>query len=168
MIRLATDRDLPAIAAIYAEAVAHPFHTADLEPRTDAAWERWWAAHPPARYPVFVAEIGDDVVGWASLSAHRPGRAALVEVAEVSYYIAFAHHRKGFGEALVRHAMARARQRGYRLLYGLLIDGNTASIRLLEKLGFTEWGRLPSAVHVGEAFRDQVYMGRLLGAERLP
>src|SRR5512140_2620131 len=46
-VRLADRADLPAIVAIYNEAVADRFATADLDPITTDARAGWFAAHDP-------------------------------------------------------------------------------------------------------------------------
>ena len=104
-IRLARPGDLPAIAAVYNEAVRARFQTGDLDPVTVESRGPWLAAHAPDRHPVFVAEREGGVAGWCSLSPYRPGRAALAHTAEVAYYVAAAHRRTGLASALLRHTM---------------------------------------------------------------
>jgi phosphinothricin acetyltransferase len=57
-IRLATDADLVAINDIYNYYVARSTCTYQLEPEPLDGRRAWFAAHPPEKYPVTVAEIG--------------------------------------------------------------------------------------------------------------
>jgi phosphinothricin acetyltransferase len=159
-IREASISDLPAIVAIYNEAVEQRFATADLDPVTVEQRVAWFHEHDPATLPIYVAERDGVIVGWCSLSAHRPGRAALVGTSEISYYVRADSRGCGIGTALVRHALDDAKRLGKRVLFGILLEKNTPSINLLKKCGFELWGRLPDAAMIeGEAV-SHVYYGR--------
>jgi phosphinothricin acetyltransferase len=151
---------LPAVAAVYNQAVAERWATADLDLKPDRHFEDWWAAHPPDTYPVYVCEEDGRVLGWCSLSAYRPGRAALREVAEVSVYVDAGQRGRGVGSALLGHALSDARRLGLRILFAIVIDGNEASLALLRRHGFGRWGFLPDVVNVDGVLRGQVYLGR--------
>lgn len=159
-IRDAVAADLPGIDAIYREAVAQRFQTADLSPPTEAERRAWFEAHQDPRYPVRVATIDDAVIGYATLSPWRAGRAATRCTAELSYYVAGAWQGRGVGRALAEDALLRARVIGHEALLGIVIDGNQASIALLERLGFRVWGRLPGAVRGHGEVRAHLIFGR--------
>jgi phosphinothricin acetyltransferase len=161
-LRLATADDLGRIDAIYNQAIAHGFCTADLRPLGAARRAAWFARHAPGTHPVYVCVEDGRVLGWASLSAYRPGREALQDVAELSYYVDFDHHRRGIGTRLVARMEQAARTRGKRVLFAIVIEGNAGSIALLNNAGFAPWGFLPEVVrHRGET-RGQHYLGKLL------
>lgn len=159
-IRGATITDLPAIVAIYNQAVEQRFATADLDPVTVEQRVAWFHQHDPATLPIYVAERDGAIVGWCSLSAHRPGRAALVGTSEISYYVRADSRRCGIGTALVRHALDDAKRLGKRVLFGILLEKNTPSINLLKKCGFELWGRLPDAAMIEGELVSHVYYGR--------
>src|SRR5216117_2225879 len=100
LIRLANATDLPVINDIYNYYVLCSTCTYQLEPETLASREGWFAHHPPDRYPVTVAEVNGEVVGWGSLSKFRD-RAAYDGSVEASVYIHQDHHRRGLGRALL-------------------------------------------------------------------
>ena len=54
------------------------------------------------------------------------------------------HRRKGIGEELLRAAMKEASQKGARLFYLEVREGNKSAINLYKKIGFTETGRRKS------------------------
>ena len=60
-----------------------------------------------------------------------------------SYYVGRGAQGRGVGSALVQHAVREAPRLGKRVLFGILLERNHASIRLMEKCGFELWGRLP-------------------------
>ncbi len=160
MIRTATIDDLSSIVAIYNEAVEQRFATADLEPVTVQQRSAWFHEHDPARLPIYVAERDGALAGWCSLSAYRPGRAALRRTAEISYYVSAGARGRGVGTALVEHAVDRAPHLGKHVLFGILLEKNTASIGLLKKCGFELWGRLPDAALIDGELVSHVYYGR--------
>ena len=94
-IRSATSQDYNDIIKIYNQAVDEKFATADTEYVTLESRKVWFAQHSPDTYPIYVAELNEEIIGWCSLSPHRPGRKALRSVAEISYYIHKDHRRKG-------------------------------------------------------------------------
>jgi phosphinothricin acetyltransferase len=161
-IRTAGLADLGAIVAIYNQAVEQRFATADLEPITVDQRLAWFRDHDPATLPIYVAEREGAVVGWCSLSAHRPGRAALRRAAEISYYVRADARGQGIGIALVQHAIEEAPRLGKHVLFGILLERNTASVNLLKKCGFELWGRLPDVALIEGELVSHVYYGRRL------
>lgn len=146
-IRTARAEDLPAVTAIYNDAVARTTGTFDLEPRTDAQQREWFAKHGP-EHPVIVAEDGGRVVAWGSLSPWSD-RCAYARCAEVSVYAEEAARGRGLGGLLLDELIRRARATPARQLLARIVDGNEASLRLHARRGFVEAGRLR---RVGEKF----------------
>ena len=119
-IRLAEQRDLPAIVEIYNQAIRMKSATADTVPVTLDERGAWLAGHDPSHYPVFVAVLDDAVVGYCSLSPYRAGRMALRHTAEISYYIHEKHRRKGIGSMLIEHAIRAGPRFGLKTLFAIL------------------------------------------------
>lgn len=161
IVRDATERDLDAIVTIYNHAIADRA-TAHTTPLTLQERRDWFATHDPAATPLLVC--GSDVVhGWASLSAYRPGRAAVSRTLEISYYVHRDHRRRGVGARLMDAAMDRAHAIGIRALFAILFDDNVASIGLLERFGFRRWGHLPRIARFDDgSVRGHFYYGRHL------
>src|SRR4026208_952188 len=99
-IRLATAADIQAINDIYNYYVHHSTCTYQLEPEPLEGRKAWFAAHPSNKYPVTVAEIDGQVIGWGSLSKSRD-RAAYDGTVEASVYIHHDHHRRGVGRTIL-------------------------------------------------------------------
>lgn len=158
-IRLAGQADLEAINRIYNQAVQQRFCTAHLEAVDMEERRQWFAFHDPARYPVFVALEGEDLVGWVSLGAYRENRQALAHVAEVSYYVDARARGKGVGSSLLKHAIHVAPGLGFSVLIAILLNRNPASIALLDKYGFEEWGRMPGIARIEDQLADHLYYG---------
>jgi L-amino acid N-acyltransferase YncA len=162
MIRIASLSDLPEIVGIYNEAVAQRFVTADLRPVAVDQRMDWFRDHNPSIFPIYVFETDHSVRGWCSLSSYRPGREALLGTAEISYYVRHDSQGQGIGSALVQHTVSEAPRLGKRILFGILLERNTASIRLMTRCGFELWGRLPDVAAFDGEFVSHLYYGRKL------
>jgi L-amino acid N-acyltransferase YncA len=161
-IRIATLTDLPWIVAIYNQAVPTHRSTANTTPVTVEGRKAWFMEHDPEKHPIFVAEIDGQLAGWCSLSTYRPGRMALRFTAEMSLYIDGAFHRKGVGSALAQYALQACPMLGIKNIVGVVIDQNEGSRKLLEKLGFQQWGYLPRVLDFdGEEFGEFYYGKRV-------
>lgn len=162
MIRIAAERDLPAIVAIYNAAVPGRMATGDFEPVTVDSRLGWFAAHTPDRHPLWVDERDGEVAGWLSLGTFY-NRPAWDITAEVSVYVSPAYQRQGVAAALLETAIAAAPALGLRVLIGIIFGHNEPSLALFERFGFERWGLMPSAVELDEVERDVVFVGRRVG-----
>jgi phosphinothricin acetyltransferase len=160
LIRAATGNDYTDIVAIYNHAVDEKFATADTEYVTIESRKEWFAQHSPETYPIYVAEENGQVIGWCSLSPHRPGRKALRKVAEISYYIHKDHRRKGIANSLISHTIESAKSLGFKNLLSILLDLNKTSIYILKKFGFEIWGHLPNVAEIDGVICGQYIYGR--------
>ena len=158
-IRLATIDNLSAINAIYNQAVKQGFCTAHLAP-VDLEYRRaWFSDHPPERYPVYVYQEDNVIMGWVSLGAYRADREALAHVAELSYFVDQESRGRGVGSHLLKYALNVAPGCGLKILVAILLDKNPASISLLRKFGFSLWGSMPGIASIGEETADHLYYG---------
>ena len=161
-IRIAEEKDFADIIIIYNHAVDEKFATADTEYISLESRKNWFALHSPLSYPIYVAEENNEVIGWCSLSPHRPGRKALRNVAEISYYIHKDHRRKGVASKLISYTIEEAKKLGFKNLISILLDLNKTSIYILEKFGFEKWGHLPSIAEIENIICGQFIYGRKL------
>jgi phosphinothricin acetyltransferase len=161
-IRLAQLNDLPAIVDIYNQSIPSQQSTGDTQPVRVEDRVTWFHEHRPEKHPIFVAEAEREIAGWCSLSAYRQGRVAFRFTAEISYYIAHAYHRQGVGTALVEHTLAACPALGIKHLFAIVLEGNQASCKLLEKLGFERWGYLPRVADFDGREVGHLYYGRHL------
>ena len=99
-IRPTTEADLPAITAIYQQAVREGTATFELDPPDLAEMTRRYRALIDGGYPYFVAELDGRVAGYAYAGAYRPRPAYRFSV-ENSIYIDQEARRGGIGSALL-------------------------------------------------------------------
>ena len=72
MIRDATEGDLPAICAIYNDAVINTTAIWNEQPVDLANRQAWFEARQAQRYPILVALEDGEVTGYASFGDWRP------------------------------------------------------------------------------------------------
>jgi len=157
--RIAAIEDLEALVNIYNQSIRAGKITAHLSEFKTEERLSWFQSHSSKQYPIFVAEIDDKVVGYASLSPYRAERLALSSTAEISYYVHFDFHQQGVGTALMNRTLEYAREIGLETLIAILLNANEGSIRLLQNSGFQEWGKMPGVAKFGEDRLDHLYYG---------
>lgn len=146
-VRPAVPDDLPAITAIYNEAIRNGIGTFDLEEKTLAQQQIWFATHT-ARYPIIVASVDGNVTGWACLSPFSD-RCGYANTAEVSLYIAPESRGNKLGTQLLAKLIGISLEIGFKNLVSRIAGGNEVSFRLHQRFEFRDMGKLEG---VGEKF----------------
>lgn len=120
--------------AIYNVEVANHTSTFDLVPRTPDDQRRWISDRSGA-FSAVVASIGDEVVGFASLSPYKE-RAAYRTTVEDSVYVSRLHGGAGVGRRLMEHLIEVARDSGFHSVIARIEASSMASRTLHERCGF--------------------------------
>jgi len=123
-----------------------------------ADWQPWFDRRTPDRHPVWVATSNGETVGWLSIDPYRL-RTGFRRTAEVRYYVAPAHRRRGVARRLLARAQKQAASLELTTLLLYILDHNQPSIALAEKLGFESWGRLRGVAELDGVERDHVILG---------
>jgi len=137
-IRKAVATDVPAITAIYNEAILTTTATFDLEPKSTTSQRKWFKEHGP-RNPVMVAVVDSKVVGWASLSEYST-RCAYANTAELSLYVKESFRNHGIGRKLMQAVLEEGRKAGLHTVISRIAGGNNVSIHLHRQFSFTDIG----------------------------
>ena len=159
-LRRATPRDLDAILRIYNEGIEDRLATLEVDSKTRSEIEDWWAQHDE-KYAVVVAEIGDSVVGWASLN-HFSHRCAHAAIADLSVYVARSQRGRGFGKALLEALEVAAGKSKFHKIVLHALDENQAGKRLYRRSGFAEVGVFREHGMLDGRYVDVVAMEKLL------
>jgi phosphinothricin acetyltransferase len=162
-IRPATFTDLPAITEIYNEAILTTTASFDTEPKTEAEQEAWFAEHGP-KHPILVAELNGAVVGWASLSPWSD-RCAYVDTAEISVYVREPYRGKGVGKRLIGDIVGAGHEVGLHTVIARIAEGNEASIRLHEAVGFEHIGVMREVGRKFQRLLDVYLMQKIYGTQ---
>ncbi len=147
-IRPATEADLPAILAIYNDAVTKTTAIWNEAPSDLASRQVWFAERRRSDFPVLVADDAGKVLGYGSFGEFRPFEGYRFTV-EHSVYVLDEAQGRGIGKMLLKALIEEARRLGKRVMVGAIDASNYASLALHETMGFEETGRMPG---VGEKF----------------
>ncbi|WP_250035499.1 GNAT family N-acetyltransferase [Paractinoplanes maris] len=142
LIRQFTDSDWPQVWEIVRPVVrAADTFTYDPEMSEHEA-RATWLESPPGE--TVVALAGDEILGTAKVGTNRPGPGA--HVATASFMVAAHTRGQGVGTALVRYALAWARQRGYAgMQFNAVAESNRSAVDLYLREGFKIVGTVPGA-----------------------
>jgi phosphinothricin acetyltransferase len=163
-IRPSEDRDLPAIAAIYAHHVRFGTASFETDPPDLAEMTRRRAEVLGKGQPYLVAEAAGAVIGYAYAGTYRP-RPAYRNTVEDSIYLHPDQAGRGVGSLLLPALIRAAEAAGYRQMIGVVGDtANQASIRLHQRCGFRLVGTLESVGFKFGRWLDSVVLQRRLGA----
>lgn len=160
-VRPATVADLPAILAIYNEAVLNSTATAAYEPQLLEERAAWYSERLAKNYPVFVAEDTGRIVGWSALNPYQP-RIGYRYTAENSVYVAADRRGEGIGRHLLEPLIEAAQERGFHAIIAGITADNEASVRLHAAFGFQQVGYLREVIFKFDRWLDLIYMELLL------
>ena len=134
-IRPAREADLPVLTDIYNAAVTGTEFTGHLAPLSLEERGSWWLTHQDPRYPVLVAETGQEVLGYASLSQWYD-TPVYAHTAESSLYLAPNAQGRGLGTTLMRALLDEARRLGHHVVLSRIWSENLPSIAMCRKCGY--------------------------------
>ena len=134
MIRIATEADVPEILAIYAPYVENTTTTFEYDvPGKEEFLQRFLAV--TAQFPWLVWEEDGRILGYA-YAAPPYTRAAYRWCAEPSIYLKPEARGRGIGRKLYTALEELLKLQGYQVLYALITQENTSSLRFHEKRGY--------------------------------
>jgi L-amino acid N-acyltransferase YncA len=165
-IRPATEADLPAITAIYGDAVATSTVSFETEPPSVDAMSRRFGALLDGGYPYLVYTREGAVAGYAYAGPYHQ-RAAYRFTVEDSIYVARASRGGGIGGGLLAALIAECERLDFRTMVAVIAEsGSTASAALHARLGFTPVGTLAAVGYKHGRWLDVTLMQRPLGRAR--
>lgn len=124
--------------------------------KTDEDIKYWYEEHLNA-YPILVATINEEKVGYISLSKFRNSE-GYSKTAEVSIYVSDNFKNKGIGKFLMNEIEIKAKEYGFHTLISVITSNNLVSISLHEKLGYNFNGKLSQVGFKADTYYDVVFM----------
>ena len=162
-VREANVDDMPAITAIYTDAVLNDVGNWEWAPPTEVEMTRRWRAVVDGEYPYLVAARDQTVLGFAYAGPFRI-RTAYNWSVETSVYTHGNARRLGAGRRLMDALEARCVQQGFR--QAIAVIGNTPlgqSVAFHAALGYHHAGRLSGFGWKKDAWHDLILMQKALG-----
>ena len=159
VLRPATVDDLPALAAIYNDAVRHSVATFDVEPQPPELFADRVTSTRPGDH-VVVAQGRDRVLGMAYAATYRP-RPAYDGTRETSVYLSPQARGRGLGRALYGELLRRVDADGIHVCLAVVALPNPASEALHASVGFERVGTLPEVGRKFDRWVDIAWWHRL-------
>jgi L-amino acid N-acyltransferase YncA len=162
-IRPATLQDMPAVQAIYANYVLNELATFELVPPSLEEMCARRTSILECGLPYLVAELDDEIAGYAYAATYRP-RPAYRYTLEDSVYISPVHLGKGLGSKLLGEVIHLCEKGPWRQMVAVIAMGDRpGSAELHSKLGFVEVGRMPDVGYKFNRWIGTLIMQRKLG-----
>ncbi|HMB71442.1 MAG TPA: GNAT family N-acetyltransferase [bacterium] len=164
VVRPGRESDLPELVAIYNHFVENTHVTFDLEPFAPEARREWFREFTErGPYRLLVAELGDEVGGYACSHEFRHKRAYRTSV-ETSVYVRPAAFGRGLGRALYRSLFAAldGDPELHRAYAGVALP-NPPSLALHRDFGFREVGTFREVGFKLDRYWDVCWLERPLG-----
>ncbi|KYJ99477.1 MULTISPECIES: GNAT family N-acetyltransferase [Microbacterium] len=167
VIRPARAADLPHVREIYNHFVSNSAVTLDERRSSIPYWRDKFTLLERLGLPFLVAVSPSGAILGYALAQPWAGKNAYRYTVEDSIYLGPGAAGKGLGSALLQALIAACEQRGLREMVAVISDqGAEASIRLHEKLGFVEAGRMGRVGHKFGRDLGTVYLRRVLRPSR--
>ena len=148
-IRAIQESDLPEAVAIWNRVVEDGMAFPQTEGLTAETGRAFFAEQDYTG--VAIAGTGE-VVGLYILHPNNIGRCG--HIGNASYAVRADRRGEGVGEALVRHSLEQAKEKGFRLMqFNAVVRSNEAALTLYPTLGFVKLGEIPG----GFLRKDGVY-----------
>ena len=166
MLRIAEERDIPAMLAIYAPYVENTTYTFEYDvPCLRTFTQRYYDI--TAQFPWLVWEEEGEILGYAYASPPYT-RAAYRWCAEPSVYLKPAAHRRGIGSRLYAALEAILKEQGYQVLYALITQENTGSLAFHEKLGYSLRASFPNCGFKFNRWLGVIWMEKRISSVEIP
>ena len=141
-IREATFSDISAITDIYNEVILttnaiYRESEVDLEDRV-----KWFNQRIDSGYPVIVAEVNDEIVGYGAFNDFRFGEGYSGTV-EHSLHVKSTFRGSGIGSAILHELIAIAKKQQRKIMVAGIDSENSRSIEFHKRFEFIETARMP-------------------------
>jgi L-amino acid N-acyltransferase YncA len=149
-IRPFTHNDWNAVSNIYRQGLETRNATFETSVPDYETWIKKFHSHL-----LWVAELNNQVVGWAGLQPISV-RKIYEGVVELTIYIDYMHIGQGIGKSLMNHLIVESEKSGIWTLYATIFPENRASIFLHQSAGFREIGYRERIGQLDGKWRDTV------------
>jgi phosphinothricin acetyltransferase len=136
-IRTAVESDLGDLLAIYNDVILNTTAVYSEQPHTMEMRKAWYDDRIANNFPVFVAEINEEIAGFSSFGHFRVWPCYRYTV-EVSVYVEKSHRGKGISKMLLQALIDRAKEMNLHAIIAGISADNEISIKLHQSFGFRE------------------------------
>lgn len=140
-IRDAGKSDMESVHRIFNEILLNTTATFDEDPYSIQTWLEIFEARQLQNLPFIIVEVHGAVVGYGTFGPFRKASGYKITV-EHSLHIDKQYRGQGLGKAILTELIKRATQLEFQNMIAAVDADNTSSVRLHEKFGFVQVGKL--------------------------
>lgn len=164
LTRTAETKDIPAITAIYNQAIEDRTAALETALTTEEERNKWLFSRGPKYSVLIIENENGDVLGWASLNEFN-SKCCCSGVADFSIYIKRETRGMGLGNILLASLIHTAENQGFSKLVLSALNSNLAAKRLYLSMGFREVGVYEKHAFQNGEWVDVVIMEKLLSGK---
>nr|WP_242509411.1 arsinothricin resistance N-acetyltransferase ArsN1 family A [Paenibacillus sp.] len=120
-----------------------------------------WIQSQGDRFPILVAELNHQVIGWASVSSYR-SRECYQGIGEFSVYVHKDFRKQNVGYTLLLELLNVSKDAGYWKLLSRIFTFNQGSRKLCERCGFREVGIYEKHAKLEDQWIDCVIVEKII------
>lgn len=160
-IRKAKSADVPKILNIINYSILHTTANYNYDIQTLEVQQKWFEDKKANNFPVIVAEVNENVIGFGSYGTFRE-KIGYQYTVEHSVYVEDEFTGKGIGKLLLSELIQLAKQQGFHVMIGAIDADNKGSIAFHKKFGFVENGIIKEAGFKFGKWLDLLFMQLIL------
>jgi L-amino acid N-acyltransferase YncA len=153
--------DCPAILEIINDQILTGTALYDYQPRTLAQQLAIFDDKLQKGFPIIVAKVADEIVGFGYFSEFR-FREAYKFTVEHSVYAKKNYVGKGIGKLLLSELIELAKKQNLHTMIGVIDSENESSIAFHEKFGFEKAGFIKESGYKFDRWLHSVFMQKML------
>jgi L-amino acid N-acyltransferase YncA len=161
IIRTYKTEDCPAILDIINDQILNGVALYDYQPRTLTQQLAIFEDKLEKGFPIIVAELNNEVVGFGYYSEFR-FREAYKFTVEHSVYAKKNYIGKGIGNLLLTELIVLAKKQGLHTMIGVIDSENESSVAFHEKFGFEKAGLIKESGFKFNRWLHSVFMQKML------
>lgn len=157
IIRNATEQDLLEILGIYNDAILNTTAVFQYDVHTMEMRKEWFAQKQKDKFPVFVAEDNNMVVGFGTFGPFRNWQGYKYTV-EHSIYIKDRFRNLGLGTLLMQKIINTAKEMNMHTIIAGIVADNEASMLFHSRFGFVEVAYFKEVGYKFDKWLDLIFM----------
>jgi phosphinothricin acetyltransferase len=157
IIRPAREKDLKFILSILNEEILHGIAIYDYEIKSIDFINSWFEEKTSSEFPVLVAELKGEILGYATYGLFRPREGYRFSV-EHSVYLTKDAQGKGIGRLLMQVLIPIAIENGFHRMLAVVDASNQGSCHFHTKMGFKEVGKMTEVGYKFNRWLDVVIL----------
>ncbi len=161
IIRNATQHDISSLLTLYNYEIKHSTAVYRYDPYTYEEMEDYCNEKWKNKWPLLVADLNDEVVGFATYGAFRT-RPAYQFTVEHSVYVDVDHRKQGIARKLMHELIRIGKQNNKRSMIGGIDADNKVSIAFHRSIGFEEVAHFRQVGYKFDRWLDLKFLQKIL------